>query len=82
MTKKRMAEIKENMHQDKMGLDNTIFKNFVRNTTMIHLDRTPEDLKEESIRQFENYKYPNKGNVLTYLIENDMKMLIECAGEF
>ena len=49
---------------------------------MIDLDRTPTDIKKESIDQYENYKYPNRQNILTYLIENRMKMLIENAGEF
>jgi hypothetical protein len=49
---------------------------------MIDLDRTPEVIKKESIDQYENYKYPKRSNILTYLIENRMKMLIENAGEF
>ena len=59
-----------------------VFRNYIRNREMIDLDRTPESIKKESIAQYENYKYPKRSNILTYLIENRMKMLIENAGEF
>jgi hypothetical protein len=59
-----------------------VFRNYMRNREMIDLERTPENIKRESIDQYENYKYPDKSNVLNYLIENRMKMLVELAGEF
>jgi hypothetical protein len=82
MTKKKMAEWWENKDKLKEVMPQEIFRNYIRNREMIDLDRTPESIKKESIDQYENYKYPNRQNILTYLIENRMKMLIENAGEF
>ena len=59
-----------------------VFRNYMRNREMIDLERTPENIKQESISQYENYKYPDKSNILNYLIENRMKMLVELASEF
>ena len=82
MTKKKMAEWWENKNKLKEVMPQEVFRNYIRNREMIDLDRTPEAIKKESIDQYENYKYPNRQNILTYLIENRMKMLIENAGEF
>ena len=82
MTKKKMAEWWENKDKLKEVMPQEVFRNYIRNREMIDLDRTPEAIKKESIDQYENYKYPNRQNILTYLIENRMKMLIENAGEF
>jgi|TARA_B110000438_G_scaffold12091_1_gene11833 5'-3' exonuclease len=82
MTKKKMAEWWDAKDRLKEVMPQEVFRNYIRNREMIDLDRTPTDIKKESIDQYENYKYPNRQNILTYLIENRMKMLIENAGEF
>jgi len=82
MTKKKMSEWWDNKDKLKDVMPQEVFRNYIRNREMIDLDRTPEAIKKESIEQYENYKYPNRQNILTYLIENRMKMLIENAGEF
>ena len=82
MTKKKMAEWWDAKDRLKEVMPQEVFRNYIRNREMIDLDRTPEAIKKESIDQYENYKYPRRDNILTYLIENRMKMLIENAGEF
>jgi hypothetical protein len=82
MTKKKMAEWWNNKEKLKEVMPQEVFRNYIRNREMIDLNRTPEAIKKESIDQYENYKYPQRSNILTYLIENRMKMLIENAGEF
>jgi hypothetical protein len=59
-----------------------VFVNYMRNREMIDLARTPKHIKDSAIEQLDNYKYNNRSDILTYLIENKMKMLIECIGEF
>jgi 5'-3' exonuclease len=82
MTKKKIGEWWDNKDRLKEVMPQEVFRNYIRNREMIDLDRTPEVIKKESIDQYENYKYPKRSNILTYLIENRMKMLIENAGEF
>jgi 5'-3' exonuclease len=82
MTKKKIAEWWESRDNLKDVMPQHVFRNYMRNREMIDLERTPENIKQESISQYENYKYPDKSNILNYLIENRMKMLVELAGEF
>lgn len=69
-------------YEDRESMPPEVYRNFVRNTKMIDLKETPLELQDEIVALNENYKYPNKSNILNYLIENKMKMLIECASEF
>ena len=82
MTKKKLAAYWESRDNLKEVMPQHVFRNYMRNREMIDLERTPENIKQESIDQYENYKYPDKSNILNYLIENRMKMLVELAGEF
>jgi 5'-3' exonuclease len=82
MTKKKLATYWESRDKLKEVMPQHVFRNYMRNREMIDLERTPENIKQESIHQYENYKYPDKSNILNYLIENRMKMLVELAGEF
>ena len=82
MTKKKLAAYWESRDNLKDIMPQHVFRNYMRNREMIDLERTPENIKQESISQYENYKYPDKSNILNYLIENRMKMLVELAGEF
>ena len=82
MTKKKLATYWESKDNLKDIMPQHVFRNYMRNREMIDLDRTPENIKKESIDQYENYVYPKRSNILTYLIENRMKLLIESAGEF
>ena len=82
MTKKKLAAYWESRDNLKDVMPQHVFRNYMRNREMIDLERTPENIRQESISQYENYKYPDKSNILNYLIENRMKMLVELASEF
>jgi 5'-3' exonuclease len=71
-------------HRDdlKAHMPEECYRNYMRNREMIDLHRTPEVIKSESVSLYENYKYSERSNILTYLVENQMKLLVECAGEF
>jgi hypothetical protein len=59
-----------------------VYRNFMRNVQMIDLTNTPDGIREEAINKYDNYIYPPRSNILTYLIEHRMKMLIDNAAEF
>ena len=82
MTKKKLAEWWENRNNLKDVMPTEVFRNYMRNREMIDLDRTPKHISDKSIQQYENYQYPHRSNILTYLVNHRMKMLIDCAGEF
>ena len=82
MTKKKLAEWWDNRDKLKEVMPTEVFRNYMRNREMIDLERTPENIKTEAILDLEMYIYPPRSNILTYLIEHRMKMLIDSAGEF
>jgi hypothetical protein len=82
MTKKKMDLIWENRDTPNLGMDDNTYRNYCRNREMIDLTYTPKEIKEDSLRQLENYKYPMRGSIFNYLVENEMKMLLEVIEEF
>jgi hypothetical protein len=82
MRKKDMDMYWENKNDYQGGMDDLVYRNYMRNKKMIDLHEMPKDVYKSAVDQLETYKYPMKGKVFNYLIENKMNMLIECAGEF
>jgi hypothetical protein len=82
MRKKVIEEWWEDRDRLKEVMPPEAFRNYMRNREMIDLSRTPKNIKDAAINALEDYKYNGRSDILTYLIENKMKMLIECAGEF
>jgi len=66
--------------QEVMGED--IYRNYMRNKTVISLEEMPETLYQTIINTYDNIKVPMKMRVLNYLIKNRMKNLIESVEEF
>jgi len=82
MTKKAIDKYWDNRDDLEMIMKPNVFRNFMRNVQMIDLTNTPDGIREAAINTYKNYKYPSRQNILTYLIENRMKILIDSAGEF
>ena len=82
MTQKAIDKYWDNRDDLEMIMKPNVFRNFMRNVQMIDLTNTPDGIREAAINMYENYKYPPRGNILTYLIEHRMKMLIDNASEF
>jgi hypothetical protein len=82
MRKKDMDTYWENRNAYQGGMDDLVYRNYMRNKKMIDLHEMPKDVYNSSIDQLDTYKYPMRGKVFSYLVENKMNMLIECAGEF
>ena len=58
------------------------YRNYQRNRTLIDLTYTPDHIQEEIIKQYKDQdKWSQKGLVLPYLINNNMKMMIESVEE-
>jgi len=82
MTQKAIEKYWDNRDDLEMIMKPNVFRNFMRNVQMIDLTNTPDGIRESAINTYENYKYPPRSNILTYLIEHRMKMLIDNAAEF
>ena len=82
MTKKAIEKYWEHREDLESIMEPNVFRNFVRNVQMIDLTNTPDSIRDEAINIYENYVYPARSNILTYLIEHRMKLLIESSSEF
>lgn len=82
MTQKQIDKYWDNHDDLEMIMKPNVYRNFMRNVQMIDLTNTPDGIREAAINMYENYKYPPRSNILTYLIEHRMKMLIDNAAEF
>ena len=64
-------------------LDNENIIYYIKNETLIDLTKTPDRLKEKILNEFNSQDpWHNKGLVFPYLINKNMKMLIESVEEF
>ena len=78
-----MEEIVEDLADGELLYAASWYRNYQRNETLIDLDKTPEDLKFKIVSEFnEQDPSKNKGMVFPYLINKNMKMLIESVEEF
>lgn len=63
-------------------MDETTYRNYQRNKTLIDLDEIPDTIKEVIINTFDNQKPAMKMKVLNYLVKKRCTNLIEVAEEF
>jgi len=69
------------MRESYLEQSETIKANFIRNSTLIDLSFTPQEIKEKIINTYEETK-PAKGKLLNYFIEHKLKNLMEVIEEF
>ena len=57
-------------------------RNFQRNSTLIDLSRTPEELKNQIRLEYINAPHGDRSKLLNYFMQNKLKELTENIGEF
>jgi len=83
LSKKKKEMIKEDIAEGELLYAASWYRNYQRNETLIDLTKTPDRLKKQIIEEFNSQdQWHNKGKVFPYLINNNMKMLIESVEEF
>jgi hypothetical protein len=82
LTKKRKDILYESIDNPESVLTKDEWCNFVRNRKMIDLAFIPEDLVDTIIDTYENVKIASKLKIMTYLIKNRCRNLLECVGDF
>lgn len=83
LSRKKKDAIIEDLSDGELLYAASWYRNYQRNEKLIDLTQTPEDLKKAIISEY-NAQDPfgNKGKVFPYLINKNMKMLIESVEEF
>lgn len=59
-----------------------MYRNFVRNETLIDLTKIPDVVRQEILNRYETSKGKSKSDFMNYMIANRLKNLIEVAHEF
>ena len=71
------------MNQDpKEFCNEDMFRNFVRNETLIDLTKIPERLSTEILHTYDNSSGHTKQEFMNYMIANRLKNLIEVLNDF
>jgi hypothetical protein len=68
--------------EPKQFCDDGMFRNYVRNETLIDLTKIPERVCVEIFSQYENNKGKSRQEFMNYMMKNRLKNLIECIDEF
>ena len=63
-------------------MDQEIYRNYIRNKTMILLEEMPKSVYQNIINRFNEIVTPHKMKVLNYLIKKRCRNLIESVEEF
>ncbi len=83
LSKKKKEAIIEDLAEGELLYAASWYRNYCRNETLIDLSKTPTALKEEIVSEYNSQDpWHNKGKVFPYLINKNMKMLIESVEEF
>ena len=59
-----------------------MYRNFIRNETLIDLTKIPTTLKESILNTYENSKGKSRQEFMNYMIANRLKNLLEVIDEF
>ncbi len=81
LSKKKKQTILEDLADGELLYAASWYRNYCRNETLIDLSKTPDELQAKIIDEFW-VTVNNVGKTLPYLINKNMKMLIESAEEF
>ena len=83
LSKKKKETILKDLGEGELLYAASWYRNYCRNETLIDLTKTPDRLKEKILEEYKSQDpWHNKGLVFPYLINKNMKMLIESVEEF
>ena len=82
LSRKKKDAILEDLAEGELLYAASWYRNYQRNEKLIDLTQTPERLKKQIIDAFNSQDQgDNKGKVFPYLINNNMKLMIESVEE-
>jgi hypothetical protein len=62
--------------------DDTMLRNWKRNEQLVDLSFTPEAIRHETIKQYEEQSGKDRSKLFNYFIEHKLKNLFESIGDF
>ena len=82
LRQKMIDEWLENAEDLRSVMPEDVYRNYQRNKTLIDLTEIPEDIQENIIGVYNDYKLPMKMKILNFLIKKRCKHLIEDIEDF
>lgn len=82
MTQKKIDLYASNVDDLQSVMTEDVYRNYIRNKTLIDLTEMPESLNQTIINTYNGIQVPHKMKVLNYLIKKRCKNLIESVEEF
>ena len=82
LSKKKKQAIIEDLADGELLYAASWYRNYQRNEKLIDLSKTPDELREKIIDEFWITEPDKRARVFPYLINNNMRMLIESVEEF
>ena len=80
LTQKKLDVLKNTSITGKF--DHPLWRNYMRNTVLIDLARTPDELKKKIIDSYEEQSNKTGSKLMDYFMANRLKNLIEYMGDF
>ena len=80
LTQKKLDVLKNTSITGKF--DHPLWRNYMRNTVLIDLARTPDELKKKIIDSYEEQSNKTGSKLMDYFMTNRLKNLIEYMGDF
>jgi len=78
VSKKKLSALIE----DPEALGHATARRYIRNRTLIDLSRTPEELKEQIVAEYQKPINGNMMNWMNYLMKNNLKGLLDSLSDF
>tara|TARA_R110002153_G_scaffold95673_4_gene229518 strand:- start:3321 stop:4178 length:858 start_codon:yes stop_codon:yes gene_type:complete len=82
ITQKKIDAILADLDDGELLYAASWYRNWCRNDTLINLENTPVELKNEIINKYDIPEQRGPGKVLNYFVQNRCKLLIECIEDF
>ena len=81
LTAKRLSMYTD-MIKTNQEFTDEIKNNFERNKKLIELSQIPDNIQSKIMSEYENQKGKNNSKIITYFIQNKMKLLLEHINDF
>jgi hypothetical protein len=62
--------------------DERMLRNYRRNQQLVDLDFIPQNIQDQVIEVFDNYKLNERSKIFNYFIKNKMKNMMEVISDF
>ena len=71
-----------NGHSPEDFCNERMLRNYRRNEQLVNLDFVPQEIQDQVLEKYENYKCNSRDKLFNYFVQNRLKNLMDCIGDF